>query len=209
MDVTHVTCQSVTYVCLYSKLCNQVGRNMIPLGIVVELGEPLDSLALIPAQHIFRKGNRLVGKREVRHAKAGVGIEHEMRHGRAHRREQNRVFLQVVIDIRVVFAGKRVNQIPDEFLALGLAASKGSATNNTVAADTVAVLASALARFGTNLAPLSDDILRNVVTAALQTRRVIAGYFHAVGRRMKLPWVPTGIASGSWQRAGRSRGMFL
>lgn len=35
------------------------------------------------------------------------------------------------------------------------------------------------------------------------------GYFHATGRRMKLPWVPTGIASGSWQRAGRSRGMFL
>ena len=34
-------------------------------------------------------------------------------------------------------------------------------------------------------------------------------YFHAAGRRMKLPCVPTGIASGSWQRAGKSRGMFL
>ena len=33
------------------------------------------------------------------------------------------------------------------------------------------------------------------------------GYFHAAGRRMKLPWVPTGIASGSWHLAGRSRGM--
>ena len=34
-------------------------------------------------------------------------------------------------------------------------------------------------------------------------------YSHAAGRRMKLPCVPTGIISGSWQRAGRSRGMFL
>ena len=33
-----------------------------------------------------------------------------------------------------------------------------------------------------------------------------AGYFHTAGRRMKFPWVPTGIASGSWHLAGRSRG---
>ena len=76
-------------------------------------------------------------------------------------------------------------------------------SNNTVRADT-------LARFGTNLAPLSYDIPRNVVSAALQRMLIgIAGYFHAAGRRMKLPWVPTGIASGSWHFAGRSRGMFL
>ena len=44
--------------------------------------------------------------------------------------------------------------------------SRGSGTNSTVTADTVAVLASALARFGTNLAPwvaLRYDILQNVV----------------------------------------------
>ena len=34
-------------------------------------------------------------------------------------------------------------------------------------------------------------------------------YRHATGRRMTLPCVPTGISSGSWQRAGKSRGMFL
>ena len=32
---------------------------------------------------------------------------------------------------------------------------------------------------------------------------------HAVGRRMTFPCVPTGISSGSWHFAGRSRGMFL
>ena len=45
---------------------------------------------------------------------------------------------------------------------LGSGASRGSGTNNTV----VAILASALARFGTNLAPwvaLRYDILQNVV----------------------------------------------
>ena len=34
-------------------------------------------------------------------------------------------------------------------------------------------------------------------------------YFHASRRRMTLPCVPTGISSGSWHFAGRSRGMFL
>ena len=61
-------------------------------------------------------------------------------------------------------------------------ASKGSATNNTVAADTVAALAPALARFGTNLAPwvaLRYDILQNVVTAALQMLVGLAGYFQS------------------------------
>ena len=51
----------------------------------------------------------------------------------------------------------------------------------------------------------------------LQTRCGIANnssthkqtYFHTAGRRMTLPCVPTGIFSGSWHMAGRSRGMFL
>ena len=34
-------------------------------------------------------------------------------------------------------------------------------------------------------------------------------YRHAAGRRMTFPCVPTGISSGNWHLAGRSRGMFL